>query len=171
MPNWKSYEATGMSRWSLLLQLYSHDNSSPPQRHCGCPPKPKTRLRRLVSNFFQEQSTLSVSFLPNFNRPPTIFLLFLFLILPAISKYYGDGSTYHQIWHGMNGIKRKAESLRKAVLMPLLLISRMMLALRKVFYILELKLFFLFFLFFNFALHAQWHFCGQFSPVFVLIFI
>ncbi|EMR83046.1 hypothetical protein BcDW1_8378 [Botrytis cinerea BcDW1] len=33
----------------------------------------------------------------------------------AISKYYGDESTYHQIWHGMNGIKRKAESLRNAV--------------------------------------------------------
>ena len=73
MPNWKSYEATGMSKWSLLLQLYSHDNSSPPQRHCGCPSKSQTRLRRLVSNFIQEHSSLLVSFLPNFNRPPTIF--------------------------------------------------------------------------------------------------
>ncbi|KAF7901073.1 hypothetical protein EAF00_003294 [Botryotinia globosa] len=33
----------------------------------------------------------------------------------AISKYYGDESNYHQIWRGMNGIKRNAESLRKAV--------------------------------------------------------
>ncbi|KAF5874488.1 uncharacterized protein Bfra_004498 [Botrytis fragariae] len=33
----------------------------------------------------------------------------------AISKYYGDESNYQQIWRGMNGIKRNAESLRKAV--------------------------------------------------------
>ncbi|KAF7887040.1 uncharacterized protein EAF02_003687 [Botrytis sinoallii] len=33
----------------------------------------------------------------------------------AISKYYGDESNYHQIWRCMSGIKRNAESLRKAV--------------------------------------------------------
>ncbi|KAF7956690.1 hypothetical protein EAE96_004022 [Botrytis aclada] len=32
-----------------------------------------------------------------------------------ISKYYGDESNYHQIWRGINGIKRNAERLRKAV--------------------------------------------------------